>query len=62
MDGVRIPRGVETELVFVTAPTRLEAHAFQLLNVSPVQSVPVTMTGCNLFPKPDRQQDSTCWN
>ena len=45
LNRVRIPGGVEAEFAVATAPTQLQAHAFQILNFNPAQSVPITMTG-----------------
>ena len=45
LNRVCIPGGTETELVVVTTPTRLQAFAFELLDVSPGQFVPIRMAG-----------------
>ncbi|MCE2523246.1 MAG: AbiEi antitoxin N-terminal domain-containing protein [Rhodobacteraceae bacterium] len=45
LNRVCIPGGTETELAVVTTPTRLQAFAFELLDVNPGQFVPIRMAG-----------------
>ncbi len=45
LNRVCIPGGTETELAVVTTPTRLQAFAFELLDVNPGQFVPIRVAG-----------------
>ena len=42
---VRMPDRPESGLALVTQPTRLQARAFDLLEVKPTRSVPIRVTG-----------------
>ena len=55
LNRVRMPGGADSELAVVTTPTRLQARAFELLDVNPGQSVPIRMTSWNLVPKSECQ-------
>ena len=45
LNKVRLPGEPESELAIVTQPTRLQARAFQLLDVNPSRSVPIRVAG-----------------
>ena len=45
LNKVRLPGQPESELAIVTRPTRLQARAFELLDVNPSRSVPIKVTG-----------------
>ena len=45
LNKVRLPEQPESEVAIVTRPTRLQARAFELLDVNPSRSVPIRVTG-----------------
>ena len=45
LNKVCLPGQPDTSLAIVTQPTPIQARAFELLDVNPRQSVPITMTG-----------------
>ena len=45
VNSVRLPGAGETGLAVVTRPTELQRRAFELLEVSPDQNVPISVTG-----------------
>ena len=45
LNKVCLPGQPDTSLVIVTQPTRSQARAFELLDVNPRQSVPISMSG-----------------
>ena len=45
LNCVRLERKMKAKLAVMTKPTRLQALGFELLEVNPIQNVPITMTG-----------------